>query len=99
MTFVFGSGHNGPQMIGAQDEGRIVVQVLSGNGVWIGKSKAALEQQSNPDNSLVMLRDGVFIGPGDGVVDIPWIGEIWMFNPDAATTTVFGTVLPMGCTD
>lgn len=99
MTFLLGQTHSEPLQIGRIGEGKLLVQVLEGDGVWVGDSREGLVRGQQVDSSTVILRDGFFVAAGDGIVEFEWSGPVYLFAPNAATTTTFGNLRLTGCTD
>lgn len=91
MFIAFDSSSSSPIKLGSVGEGEVVVQVLNGVGVWIGKSEQGLLQARGPG-----LYDGFLVQAGDGIIRIPWSGDIWVNWPDR-TSDVFAQIDYMGC--
>lgn len=96
MFFAFTETTDQPQQFSHVDDGWVIVQVHNGVGVWLGKTRDALTTVFG-DSSLD-LRNGFLIQPSDGVVKLPWSGDIWLFATDRATN-VYGVVELAGCQD
>lgn len=97
MEFSFGNGHNVPQYIGQQTDGDIIIQVRGGSNLWIARDADSLQRLRSIDGSLIQGGDAISISPDAGIVTLPWSGELWAFNPQAAVETVFGALYMMGC--
>lgn len=97
MIFGFTSTTTEPIPYGKVGEGWLSIQVQNGVGVWVGKTKNGLAQGLGPPG--ITVYDGFFIQPSDGLVKIPWSGDVYLFHPGQAVTEVYGTIELSGCED
>ena len=98
MILNLGASHNSPYRAGRQDDGDVIVQIRSGSGAWFSKTSQALLDLRSVDGSLILGGDAIYVTPGDGIVRLPWSGDLWVYAPTASVETIFGVILFMGCT-
>lgn len=96
MLFQFDGTTDQPAYQGRIDDGWLAVQVINGAGVWVGKTSNRLKTNQGP--GTFDLYDGFLVLPSDGVVKIPWSGDIYLFWPDRLVE-VYGVIDYVGCQD
>jgi hypothetical protein len=94
MLIAFDANTNTPVKAGRTDDGEIAVQVLSGAGVWVGKTEVGL----STERGGIGIYDGFLVLATDGVVVIPWSGDVYLWWPER-TSDVFVQFDLKGCVE
>lgn len=95
MIVSFGPNRSEPAYIGRVDDGWISVQVINGAGLWVGQSEGIKSDQGSQG---IVVASGFFVTPADGIVNIPWTGDVYAYSFDQVSE-VYGNIQIAGCDD